>query len=102
VARVKATTPCDFSTSTTPPSSGPCLGQPAGASVLTVGEGAFFNADLVQRADGSYGVHNPIYAEALLLGTISALHAQYAYLPSPPPAVQAAMSARMRELGMRP
>ena len=102
VARVKATTPCDFSTSATPPASGPCLGQPAGASVITVGEGAFFNADLVQRADGSFGVHNPIYAEALLLGTISALHAQYTYLPSPPPAEQAQLNARMLAVGMRP
>jgi hypothetical protein len=102
VARVKLTSPCDFSTSATPPASGPCLGQPAGASIVTVGEGAFFNADLVQRGDGSYGVHNPIYAEALLLGTTTALHAQYTYLPSPPPAVQAELTARMRSLGMRP
>jgi hypothetical protein len=102
VALVKKNSPCDFSTSATPPTSGPCLGQPAGASITTVGEGAWFNADMIQRADGSYGVHNPIYAEALLLGSISALHAQYSYLPSPPPAEQAAMSARMRALGMRP
>ena len=69
VARVKATTPGDFSTTG------------AGAQTITVGEGAWFNADLVQRADGSFGVHNPIFAEALLLGSISALHSQYPYLP---------------------
>ena len=102
VARVKLTSPCDFSTSATAPTSGACLGQPAGATVVTVGEGSFFNADMVQRGDGSWGVHNPIYAEAILLGTITALHVQYPYLPSPPAAVQAQLNARMQAVGVRP
>jgi hypothetical protein len=101
VALVRKNTPCDFYTGTTP-GTGSFAGCAAGAANLTVGKGAWFNADMVQRADGSYGVHNPIYAQALLLGTIAALHAQYSYLPSPPPAQQAALTARMRALGMRP
>jgi hypothetical protein len=90
LARVKATTPGDFSTTG------------AGANIITVGEGAWFNADLVQRGDGSFGVHNPIYAEALLLGSTAAVRAQYTYLPPAPPAEAAFERARMRAVGMRP
>ena len=71
------------------------------ANVETVGKGAWFNADMIQRADGSWGVHNPIYAEALLLGTIDALHAAYPYLPAAPVAEQARMRAREQALGMK-
>jgi predicted CXXCH cytochrome family protein len=102
LAIAKLNNPCDFSTSATAPTSGPCLGQPAGNTVVTVGEGAWFNVDMIKRGDGSWGVHNPIFAEALLLGSNTALHVQYPYLPSPPANVQAQMNARMRALGMRP
>ncbi len=102
LAIARANSPCDFSTSATPPTSGPCLGQPAGNTIITVGEGAWFNVDMIQRGDGSFGVHNPIYAEALLLGSTAALRVQYPYLPSPPASVQARTEARMRALGMRP
>jgi len=71
------------------------------ANVETVGKGAWFNADMIQRADGSWGVHNPIYAEALLLGTIDALHATYTYLPAAPVVEQARMRAREQALGMK-
>jgi predicted CXXCH cytochrome family protein len=102
LALAKLTSPCDFSTATTAPTSGPCLGRPAGSTVVTVGEGAWFNVDMINRGDGSFGVHNPIFAEALLLGSNSALHVQYPYLPVPPARVQAETNARMLELGMRP
>ena len=90
LAIVKQTTPGDFSTTG------------AGANITTVGEGAWFNADLIQRADGSYGVHNPIYAEALLLGSIQAVRAQYTYLPQASPAQVAFERARMQAVGMKP
>lgn len=102
LAIARLNSPCDWSTSATAPTSGPCLGQPAGNTVVTVGEGTWFNVDMIQRGDGSFGVHNPIYAEALLLGSTSALRVQYPYLPAPPARVQAETNARMRELGMRP
>lgn len=102
LAIARANSPCDFSVTTTPPTSGPCVGQPAGNTVITVGEGVWFNVDMIQRGDGSFGVHNPIFAEALLLGGTSALRVQYPYLPAPPAGVQAQTEARMRALGMRP
>jgi len=77
LAIVKQQTPGDFSTSGT------------GATIITVGEGTWFNADMISRADGSWGVHNPIYAEALLLGSTQALRPQYTYLPAPPVRVAA-------------
>jgi predicted CXXCH cytochrome family protein len=86
LAIVKKTTPNDFKTGTT----------------ISVGFGAWFNADMIQRGDGSFGVHNPIYAEALLLGSTAAVHAQYTYLPPAPPAEAARMRARMQALGMKP
>ena len=88
LAQVKLTTPGDFSTTGT------------GATIITVGEGVWFDADMVKNADGSFGVHNPIYAEALLLGGTTALRAQYTYLPAPPAQV-AREQARMREIGAR-
>jgi predicted CXXCH cytochrome family protein len=90
LAIVKQTTPGDFSTTG------------AGANIITVGEGAWFNADLVQRGDGSYGVHNPIYAEALLLGSTQAVRAQYTYLPPAPPAQAAFERARAQAVGLKP
>ena len=88
LAIVKKTTPGDFSTTGT------------GATLITVGEGVWFNVDMIQRGDGSFGVHNPIYAEALLLGGTTALRAQYTYLPAPPAQVSAER-ARMTQLGVR-
>lgn len=102
LAIARLNSPCDWSVATTPPTSGPCLGQPAGSTVITVGEGVWFDVDMIQRGDGSFGVHNPIFAEALLLGGTSALRVQYPYLPAPPAGVQAQIDARMRALGMRP
>jgi hypothetical protein len=90
LAIVRQTTPNDFSTTG------------AGANITTVGEGAWFNADLIQRADGSFGVHNPIYAEALLLGSTDAVRAQYTYLPPAAPAQAAFERARMQAVGMKP
>ena len=86
---MKLTTPGDFSTTG------------AGATLITVGEGVWFNVDMIQRGDGSFGVHNPFYAEALLLGGTTALRAQYTYLPTPPAREQATLAERLRRLGVR-
>lgn len=88
VAIVRQQTPGDFSITGT------------GATIITVGEGAFFNVHMVTRADGSWGVHNAFYAEALLLASEAALRRQYTYLPPAPPAVRAQVESRMRALGM--
>lgn len=52
---------------------------------LTPAEGAKFNAmmlaeDLYDHNDGSHGVHNPFYYEALLAATINELEATYPFL----------------------
>jgi len=85
LAIVRQTTPNDFKLGT-----------------ISVGFGAWFDVDMIQRADGSYGVHNPIYAEALLLGSTAAVRAQYTYLPPAPPAQAAFERARMQAVGMNP
>lgn len=100
LAIAKKNSPCDFSVGTTP-GTGACVGFPAGNTVISVGEGVWFNTDMVNRGDGSFGVHNPIYAEALMLGGLSALHVQYPYLPSPPAPVQSQITSRIRALGVR-
>jgi predicted CXXCH cytochrome family protein len=97
LARVKLTSPCEFSTATTAPT-GACTGNPIGSTIVTVGEGVWFNADMIRRGDGSNGVHNPFYAEALLLGSTQALRAQYTYLPPAPPAERTLAAARDRVL----
>jgi predicted CXXCH cytochrome family protein len=89
LAQVRLTTPADFSATGT------------GATMITVGEGAWFNAEMVGRSDASMGVHNPFYAEALLLSSTAALRAKYTYLPSPPARVLAQEDERMRRLGVR-
>lgn len=99
LAQVKLTSPCEFSTATTAPT-GACAGNPIGSTIVTVGEGVWFNADMIRRGDGSWGVHNPFYAEALLLGSTQALRAQYPYLPAPPAAQARFLAARRQTLGM--
>ncbi len=89
LAVVKLNTPGDFSVTG------------AGATTLTVGEGVWFNVDLINRADGSWGVHNPTYAQALLIASTQALRAAYTYLPAPPAGVVAQENARLRALGAR-
>jgi predicted CXXCH cytochrome family protein len=64
--------------------------------VITVAEGALFNVRLLgenryANGDKSMGVHNPFLSQKLLAVSISALQAQYAFLPAPPAPVQAAM-----------
>ncbi len=89
LAQVKQTTPGDFSATGT------------GATIITVGEGVWFNTQMVRTADASLGVHNPFYAEALLLASTQALRAQYTYLPAPRPAEAAQTAARARAIGLR-
>lgn len=99
LAQVKLTSPCEFSTATTAPT-GACAGNPIGSTIVTVGEGAWFNADMIRRGDGSKGVHNPFYAEAILLESTRALRQRYTYLPAPPAAVQQLVAQRRAALGM--
>src|SRR5690606_21348246 len=59
--------------------------QFAAGEPRTVAEAAKFNAmmlgeDLYDHNDGSHGVHNPFYYEALLAATISELEATYPFL----------------------
>lgn len=74
-----------------------------GSNGVSVAEGAYFNVQmfseqtLYDHADGSYGVHNPFYYEALLGATIDAMQSTYA-LPAPPPELQAVIG---RALGRR-
>jgi predicted CXXCH cytochrome family protein len=82
MARVKLTSPLEFKNAD---------------GILTVAEGAFFNARM-PSADRSGGAHNPFYEEALLIATVQALRAQYTYLPPAPPAERAREEERMRVL----
>ena len=69
-------------------------------------EGALFNAmmlaeNLYGHKDGSYGVHNPFYYEALLAASIQDVLASYpTYLPAPPPEVQAAIQKALTRPGV--
>jgi hypothetical protein len=66
-------------------------------NALTVAEGALFNVLMLaektqyDHSDGSYGVHNPLYYDALLSASISAVQSTYGLAP-PPPEVQAIMN----------
>ncbi|MFZ5624727.1 MAG: cytochrome c3 family protein [Gemmatimonadota bacterium] len=72
-------------------------------------EGAYFNAMLFAdpalglsgQPDGSFGVHNPFYTEALLSATIASLKATYPFLPAPPAKVQAIMDQALSRQGVR-
>jgi len=67
-------------------------------SVITVAEGALFNAQLV-GVDGSHGVHNPPYLKALLTATILAVQQHYGL--SAPPAEAARIARAAAGLGVR-
>jgi predicted CXXCH cytochrome family protein len=67
-----------------------------GSNGLTTAEGALWNAmmlgeNLHDHPDGSKGVHNPIFYEALLAATIDAMEASYPTLPPPSAGVRATM-----------
>jgi predicted CXXCH cytochrome family protein len=90
LAQVYASTPGEFSN----------------ANGVSVAEGALFNATmfaektLYDHSDGSYGVHNPFYYEALLSASIDAMETQYA-LPAPRPELQAVMTRALARPGVR-
>jgi predicted CXXCH cytochrome family protein len=73
---------------------------------VTPAEGALFNVmmlaeNLYGHKDGSYGVHNPFYYEALLSASINAVLATYpGYLPAPPANVQAIMDRALSRPGV--
>lgn len=75
---------------------------------LSVAEGALYNAmmlaeNLYGHNDGSYGVHNPFFYEALLAASIAAVETEYsAFLPAPPsPTVRALMDKALSRPGVR-
>ncbi len=64
---------------------------------ISVAEGAWFNAQLwgeglTSHPDNSFGAHNPFLAQRQLAVTITAMQAQYPFLPAPPASVQAMMA----------
>ena len=69
-------------------------------------EGALFNVmmlaeNLYGHKDGSYGVHNPFYYQALLAASIADVQKTYAaFLPAPNAAVQAAMDKALSHPGV--
>ena len=77
-----------------------------GTNGVSTAEGALFNATMFaevtqyDHADGSYGVHNPLYYEALLSASIDAVKTTYG-LPAPPPAIQAEMTKALSRSGVR-
>jgi len=78
----------------------------ASDNTVSPAEGALFNAlmlaeNLYDHNDGSYGVHNPFYYEALLAASIAEVQSVYAaYLPGPPsPAVQTLMNKALSRPG---
>jgi predicted CXXCH cytochrome family protein len=80
----------------------------ANDNTVSPAEGALFNAmmlaeDLYDHNDGSYGVHNPFYYEALLAASITEVQSVYAaFLPAPPsPAVKALMNKALSRPGVR-
>ncbi|HOX20166.1 MAG TPA: cytochrome c3 family protein [Gemmatimonadales bacterium] len=77
-------------------------------SKVSPAEGALYNAmmlaeDLYGHNDGSFGVHNPFFYEALLAASIAEVQSVYAaYLPAPPsPSVRALMDKALRREGVR-
>ena len=90
LAKVYANTPAEFNS----------------ANALTTAEGALFNTmmlaekDQYDHSDGSYGVHNPLYYDALLSASISAVQSTYGLAP-PPPEVQALMDAALSKPAVR-
>ena len=77
-----------------------------GSNGVSVAEGALFNVQmfseqtLYDHSDGSYGVHNPFFYQALLAATIDAMKTTYS-LPAPPPALQAEMTKALSRSGVR-
>ena len=77
-----------------------------GGDGVSVAEGALFNWQMFteqthyDHADGSYGVHNPFYYEALLSASIDAVQSTYS-LPAPPAAVRAEMTRALARPGIR-
>ncbi|MEO6066902.1 MAG: cytochrome c3 family protein [Gemmatimonadales bacterium] len=88
--RVYANTPAEFNNT----------------NALTTAEGALFNTMMLAEkaqyanADGSYGVHNPFFYDALLSASISAVQATYGLAP-PPPEIQAIMDQALARPAVR-
>lgn len=76
-------------------------------NIVSPAEGALFNVmmlaeNLYDHNDGSYGVHNPFFYEALLAASIADVQTVYAaFLPAPPsPAVKALMTKALSRPGV--
>ena len=80
----------------------------ANDNIVSPAEGALWNAmmfaeDLYDHNDGSYGVHNPFYYEALMAASIAEVVDVYgAFLPAPPSStVKALMDKALSRKGIR-
>jgi predicted CXXCH cytochrome family protein len=73
-------------------------------ALITPAEGARFNVRMLRDdgADGSKGVHNPFFAEAVLRANISELRTAYPGLPLLSPTVQAIMEGPLGAITQRP
>jgi hypothetical protein len=71
---------------------------------ITPAEGARFNVRMLRAggADGSFGVHNPFLAEALLRADIDELEATYPGLPPVSPSVRAILRGPLGVISKRP
>jgi predicted CXXCH cytochrome family protein len=75
-------------------------------NTLTVAEGVLFNVMMLAESlyvghnDGSKGVHNPFFYEALLSASIDAMQAAYPGLPPASPPVQALMAKALSRPGI--
>ncbi len=73
-----------------------------GDGLVSAAEGSHFNVRMIGenrygQGDGSFGTHNPLLTVTLLTNSITALKAQYPYLPVPP-AVQALVDRTMQRV----
>jgi hypothetical protein len=71
---------------------------------ITPAEGAVFNVRMLRAggADGSFGVHNPFLAEALLRADVDELQTAYPGLPPASPVVQGIMRGPLGAITKRP
>lgn len=85
------------------PISGPSNQYVTSDQAITPAEGARFNVRMLREggADGSFGVHNPFLAEALLRADIDELEATYSGLPVVGGNVQAIMNGPLGVVSKR-
>ena len=93
-----------LSNTTEIPTSGTSNQYVTNDGVITTAEGARFNVRMLRvgGSDGSSGVHQPFYAEALLLATIDQLQVSYPGLAPPSPDMRRYIQERKGAVMTRP